>query len=106
MLKKLAIIALVLTSASVSAEYRVYEYVIKARNPFSINQKAYLVTSTLDPQSYLAYHGGASTLKIDLIRTWMCKGDTSKSDYCESPYQQMKRETASQQEDISQSEGV
>lgn len=106
MFQRLAFIVLFFTSASVAAEYRVYQYVIKARNSFSINQKSYMVTSTLDPQSYLAYHGGPTTLKIDLIRTWVCKGNTSKKEYCESPYSQMKRETASQAEAKRPREGV
>lgn len=103
MLKKLALTSLIFMSASANAEYRVYQYVVKARAPFSINQKSYMVTSTLDPQSYLAYHGGESTLKIDLIRTWMCKGNTSHQEYCESPYSQMKRAVSSAPK---QSEGV
>lgn len=103
MFKKFALTSLILINAAASAEYRVYQYVVKARNSFSINQKSYLVTSTLNPQSYLAYHGGDSTLKIDLIRTWMCKGNTSRLEYCESPYSQLKREVSSIKK---QSEGM
>lgn len=67
------------------AEYRVYQYTVKARNPFSMDQKSHVVTSTLDPQSYLAYHGGANTLKIDMVRSWMCYGDTSNKEVCLPP---------------------
>jgi hypothetical protein len=98
MIRRIFFILTLLLCTSALAEYRVYQYVIKAKNPFSINQKAYMVTSTLDPQSYLSYHGGPSTLKIDLIRTWMCKGNTSLREYCESPYSKMKRELSSQPE--------
>ena len=94
-----------MTAQNSWAEYRVYQYVIKAQNPFSINQKAYMVTSTLDPQSYLAYHGGTSTLKLDLLRTWMCKGNTSGQEYCESPYSQMNRELSSES-NIQRDEGA
>ena len=107
------ILALGLMSMSLRAEYRVYQYVVKAQNPFSINQKAYMVTSTLDPQSYLSYHGGPSTLKIDLIRTWMCRVNTAKAEYCESPYSKLNREMSSSKKDraisseqIDQREGV
>ena len=41
-----------------------------------IDNKGYLVTSTLDPVSYLSYHGGNSSLRVDLLRSWMCKGHT------------------------------
>lgn len=67
------------------AEYRVYQFSVKARNPFSMDLKTHVVTSTLDPQSYLAYHGGGETLKIDLIRSWMCRGDTSNQPVCRPP---------------------
>lgn len=97
---------LTLSLGSALAEYRVYQYVIKARNPFSINQKAYITTSTLDPQSYLSYHGGASTLKIDLLRSWKCKGDTSHKEFCESPYSKAKKTMSSQEATPATSEGV
>ncbi len=100
MFQKLALTFLIILSHSAGAEYRVYQYVVKARNPFSIDQKSFMVTSTLDPQSYLAYHGGRSTLMIDLIRTWMCKGNTSRQEYCESPYSQMQRELSEEQKGI------
>ncbi len=67
------------------AEYRVYQFSVKARNPFSMDQKTHVVISTLDPQSYIAYHGGETTLKIDLVRSWMCFGDTSKKQVCKPP---------------------
>ena len=75
------------------AEYRVYQYTVKARNPFSMDQKSHVVTSTLDPQSYLAYHGGSESHKIDLVRSWMCRGDTSNQAVCRPP---IARATASE----------
>jgi hypothetical protein len=80
---------------STQAEYRVYQYNVKARNPFSMDQKSHVVTSTLDPQSYLAYHGGDETLKIDMLRSWMCYGDTSNKQVCSPP---ISRSTASNEE--------
>ncbi|MEC7276019.1 MAG: hypothetical protein VXV96_06845 [Bdellovibrionota bacterium] len=73
---------------SAHAEYRVFQFAIKAKNPFSLDQKSHIVTSTLDPQSYLAYHGGTETLSIDLMRTWMCRGDTSGQRICSPPVMQ------------------
>jgi hypothetical protein len=67
------------------AEYRVYQYHIKARHPSSVSRDPYLITSTLSPTSYLAYHGGSQTLEIDLLRTWMCYGNTSYKDTCAPP---------------------
>jgi hypothetical protein len=82
------IVALFLLFITINArsEYRVYQYYVKAQNPFSVDQKAHLVTSTLDPTSYLAYHGGSETLKVDMLRSWMCLGDTSQhKDLCSPP---------------------
>ncbi len=67
------------------AEYRVFQFTVKATNPYSMDQKTHLVTSTLDPQSYKAYHGGNETLSIDLLRTWMCRGNTSGQELCAPP---------------------
>jgi len=105
MKKGLLTLSILFLSTACFAEYRVYQYVIKARSPFSINQKGYMVTSTLDPQSYLSYHGGPSTLKLDLIRSWMCRGNTSKQEYCESPHSKMKRELSSTEKKLT-NEGV
>ena len=77
----------ILISINSAAEYRVYQYYIKAKNKFAIDQNPYLVTSTLDPQTYLAYHGGPSSLKVDLLRSWMCYGHTGKKEFCPPPIQ-------------------
>ena len=89
------ILMVVFATLPARAEYRVYQYMVKARHPFSVDKNAHMVTSTLDPQSYLAYHGGSTTLSIDLMRTWMCKGDTSHKEYCESPHSKLNRELSS-----------
>ena len=45
-------------------------------------ETARIVTSTLDPVSYAAYHGGNLTLEVNLLRTWQCMGNTSKKSIC------------------------
>jgi hypothetical protein len=72
----LVIFALVLISAETKGEYRVYQYYVKSKIQLPVDNKGYLVTSTLDPVSYLSYHGGNSSLRVDLLRSWMCKGHT------------------------------
>ncbi len=82
----LTILFLLFITVNIRAEYRVYQYYVKAQNPFNIDQKAHMVTSSLDPTTYLAYHGGPETLKVDLLRSWMCLGDTSQhKDTCSPP---------------------
>ena len=63
-------------SFSANAEYRVYQYYVKSKLKLPTDKSGYLVTSTLDPVSYISYHGGNTSLKVDLLRSWMCVGHT------------------------------
>ncbi len=71
-------------SITVAAEYRVYQYSVSTRT-ISRSPSSHLVTSTLDPVSYTRYHGGSDALKVDLLKTWMCKGHTGGRDHCPDP---------------------
>jgi hypothetical protein len=78
---------------SAMAEYRVYQYSVKSRLKMPRDQKAYIVTSTLDPTSYLSYNGGHEALKIDLMRTWTCKGYTGNGkELCAPPEEVLRNE--------------
>lgn len=68
--------------SSANAEYRVYQYYIKPKTLNLNGESARIVTSTLDPIAYAAYHGGNLTLEVNLLRTWQCMGNTSKNYYC------------------------
>jgi len=73
----------------VFAEYRVYQYFVKD-NLTKKQNDSILVTSSLDPVSYVAYHGGNQAIGIDLLRTWICPGNTgNKRDYCDGPYNKL-----------------
>lgn len=81
-----ATLLLLLTSLTAHAEYRVYQYVVKSRLKAPHAEKGYVVTSTLDPVSYIAYHGGQDSIKVDLLRTWMCMGYTGQGQaICPAP---------------------
>lgn len=84
-LKLLLLFTLISFTFSVRGEYRVFQYHIKSKNVYGFDQKSYIVVSSLDPVSYLAYHGGEESLKIDLLRTWVCYGQTSGKKYCAPP---------------------
>ena len=71
------------------AEYRVYQYIVTSKYPISADDSAYTVTSTLDPVSYVSYHGGRESLKVDLLNTWLCKGHTGGRKPCSSPLKEM-----------------
>lgn len=70
------------SSWNIFAEYRVYQYYTHSKIQNLTNAPFEIVTSTLDPKSYLAYHGGKESLEINLLRSWMCVGNTSKQEVC------------------------
>jgi hypothetical protein len=75
-IKLLLLLATIFAHTAIHAEYRVYQYYVKSKLQQPIDTNSYLVTSTLDPVSYLSYHGGNSSIRVDLLRSWMCKGHT------------------------------
>ena len=73
------------------AEYRVYQYYVKSVYASPKDSSQYIVTSSLDPVTYVTYHGGSDTIEVDLLRTWTCEGYTGGSrQLCESPLEQGK----------------
>ena len=84
-LRVLLILCVLVYASHSMAEYRVYQYIVKSRHPFVNDSDSYTVTSTLDPVSYIAYHGGQESLQVDLLTTWMCKGNTAGRAPCSSP---------------------
>ena len=70
-------IFIILYSALSQAEYRVYQYNVSQKQQNPLDQNSHLVTSTLDPISYESYHGG-DLLRVDLLRSWICKGHTGR----------------------------
>ncbi len=76
-----------LLSFSVLAEYRVYEYVVQNKVQTQDMPASQNVRSTLPPTSYRAYHGG-ETIKLSMLRTWICPGHTGlRRKICDSPYE-------------------
>ncbi len=73
-----------LISFNICAEYRVYQYSVSPKSQ-SRTPSSHIITSTLDPISYTQYHGGSDALRVDLLKTWMCKGHTGGKDHCQDP---------------------
>lgn len=89
----LAVIIQMFWVLPVLAEYRVYQYAVKSKNTMRNDPDTYIVTSTLDPVSYISYHGGSESINVDLLRTWICRGYTGFSaKHCPSPYDSVKEE--------------
>lgn len=70
-----------------------YQYLVKNKISDPQDQKPGTIkTSTFDPVSYIAFHGGASLISVDLLRTWQCPGHTGGKSYCDSPYTKLNKE--------------
>lgn len=69
-------------SSAVFSEYRVYQYYVRSKIKNLVPVTAELVTSTLNPVSYIAYHGGNDSVEVNLLRSWQCMGNTSKEQVC------------------------
>jgi hypothetical protein len=77
---------MLLGTQSAFSEYRVYQYYVKSAYSSPKDKTQYLVTSSLDPVTYVTYHGGSDTIEVDLLRTWTCEGYTgSSNELCDSP---------------------
>ncbi len=72
-------------SFSIFAEYRAYQYLVEPKNIGQFSGDAFIDISSLDPQSYYAYHGGSNSIKITMLRTWMCEGSTANQMNSENP---------------------
>lgn len=74
-----------------NAEYRAYQYLVKNKIQNSPDQKnSTVIISSLNPVSYIAYNGGSRLIDIDLIRTWVCPGNTARfNGICSSPYKKL-----------------
>lgn len=89
MILTLSLYLFFLFSFRAQAEYRVYQYYVTSLYKSSLGLSpvtTYLETSTLDPTSYLFYHGGEESIRVDLLRSWICKGYTGeRTPPCQSP---------------------
>lgn len=83
-------LAFILINLSSFSEYRVYQYNVRAMDINPLENSTYTVTSSLNPISYVYYHGGPGLVQVDLVRTWMCKGYTGGGmNICKSPLEKM-----------------
>ncbi len=92
--RPIATCLLALNCFSTLAEYRVYQYYVRAATPTLRDGNSYLVTSTLHPVAYRAYHGGEQSLRVDLLRSWMCFGATARRPICPSPLEELQKQLA------------
>ena len=80
--KNIFILFITILSSPAFSEYRVYQYYVRPKIQNLTIVASELVTSTLDPISYVAYHGGNESVEVNLLRSWQCMGNTSKEQIC------------------------
>ena len=88
-----------LSVTSSLAEYRVYQYYVRSAVTSPRDANSYMVTSTLHPVAYQAYHGGVQSLRVDLLHSWMCFGSTSRRPVCPSPLEELQKKLNSENQD-------
>lgn len=81
-MNKALLLLMTLIATPVFGEYRVYQYYVRSKVQNINPPNAQLVTSTLNPSDYTAYNGGKLSIEVNLLRSWVCMGDTSKKDVC------------------------
>jgi hypothetical protein len=82
LIKKIFIIFTCLYSSLAFSEYRVFQYYVRPKIQNLTIVASELVTSTLNPIAYVAYHGGNESIEVNLLRSWQCMGNTSKIPVC------------------------
>ena len=79
-----------LLTSTAFAQYRVYQYSVRTLLDKPHDNQSYLVISTLNPVAYQAYHGGADAIHLDIVRSWMCMGNTGNGkEICKSPEERL-----------------
>ncbi len=93
-MKQLIVFIFICSINTVFAEYRAYQYIVKNKILTAQDQSnSHLITSSMDPETYISYHGGHNLISIDLLRTWVCPGHTgNRKDICDSPYAKLSKE--------------
>lgn len=83
-MKKVALLLFFLSLTS-QAAYRVFQLKIISYDEKNRPKKQNKVLTTLDPYQYENYHGGFGRMKVEMIDTWFCPGDTHAKTYCKKP---------------------
>lgn len=84
-----------------SAEYRVYQYYLSQKDSKPNDPNGYVVTSTLGPVTYMTYYGGSTSIDVELLRTWICKGYTGNMQkHCKAPFEMMSTKKEKEEQKI------
>lgn len=82
---KFCFLIFLLFNANIFASYRVFQLKVISYDEKNKPRKPRTVLSSLDPDQYENYYGGFGRMRIQLVDTWFCPGDTSGKEYCKKP---------------------
>lgn len=89
MMMKYCFLGLIFFNVSGLASYRVFQLKVTSYDEKNRVQKTNKILSSLDPYQYEHYHGGYGRMKVEMIDTWFCPGDTHSKDFCKKPKNQL-----------------
>ena len=67
------------------AGYRVYQLKLEYLGLDGTVTKEREIRTNLDPYQYEHYHAGYGRMRVQMVDTWFCPGDTSFKSYCDKP---------------------
>lgn len=67
------------------AAYRVYQLKVVHYDEKNRPSQRGMVVTNLDPYQYEHYQGEFGRIRIQMVDTWYCPGDTSRQAYCKKP---------------------
>jgi hypothetical protein len=67
------------------ASYRVHQLRVQYASSPGVFSGGEVVLSTMDGVQYELYHGGTAVVRVQMLDTWYCPGDTSRHSYCPKP---------------------
>lgn len=76
---------MMLFSFSAQGAFRLYKLKVTYRDPQLKRDVTKNVTTTLDHLQYEHYHSGYGRMKVELLDTWYCPGDTARKKLCKKP---------------------
>lgn len=67
------------------AAYRVYQLKVIHYDERNRPSSKGTVITNLDPYQYEHYQGEFGRMRVEMVDTWYCPGDTSRQAYCKKP---------------------
>jgi len=95
--KPLFVVALVfaLMVSKTHASYRVFQLRVRHYDQTAKKKIVRTLLTVLDPVQYESFNGGPNVMKVEMLDTWYCPGDTSRKRYCKKPKEPLERGPAS-----------